>query len=292
MTMLADLTGFQPHPEVWLLVGGVVVLGFYVARVIGPKVVADGERPVSGRQVFWFGLGVVLLWVASDYPMHDVAEGDAYTVHMVQHLVLTFLVPPCFWLATPEWLARLVIRDDRRSYVLLKRFGSPVVAGVLFNAVTVLTHWPPIVNTSVAVAPFHYTVHVVVVTTAFLMWIPVCGPWPELRLSVPGQMIYLFLMSVVPTVPGAWLSLAGEPLYSAYDHGSLLWGMSTVEDQATAGVFMKLGGGAFLWAVIIVLFFRWAAHQERESKKNRLVVDPVTMQPVGMGISDDPPRRS
>lgn len=278
---------FQPHPEVWLLIGAVVVLGVYVAKVIGPKAVPAGEKPLSRSQVFWFVTGVALLWVASDWPVHDVAENNLYTLHMVQHLMLTFMVPPAFWLATPEWLARLVIRDDRRSYEVLKRLASPVVAGLIFNAVTVLTHWPLIVNTSVRLAPFHYSVHVLIVSTAFLMWIPVCGPWKELRLSVPGQMIYLFLMSIIPTIPGAWLSLAGSPVYEVYDHGPRLWGMSVLEDQATAGVFMKLGGGSFLWAVIIVLFFRWAAGQERENRRNRIVVDPVTMQPVGMGFPDE-----
>ena len=47
MTVLAaeDAWRWQPHPEVWLLVGGVVALSIYVVRVIGPKVVPAG-RPV------------------------------------------------------------------------------------------------------------------------------------------------------------------------------------------------------------------------------------------------------
>ena len=34
---------WQPHPEVWLLVGGLVGLYVYAARVIGPKVVPAGH---------------------------------------------------------------------------------------------------------------------------------------------------------------------------------------------------------------------------------------------------------
>lgn len=285
----------QPHPEVWLLVGAVLVLGIYVAKVIGPKAVPAGEKPVSGRQLFWFFLGVALLWIASDTPLHDLAENRLYSLHMVQHLVLTLMVPPCFWLATPEWLARLVIRDDRRSYEVLKRLASPVVAGVIYSAVTVTTHWPVIVNTSVRVAPFHYGVHVLIVSTAFLMWTPVCGPWKELRLSTPGQMIYLFLMSIVPVVPAAWLDLSETPVYEVYNHEPRLFGMTVLEDQATAGVFMQLGGSMFFWTVIMIMFFKWSAQHTRENMKNRLVVDPKTMQPVGMGFPDpqpgDKPRR-
>jgi putative membrane protein len=282
----ADPFQFQPHPEVWMLIVGVILLGLYVVRVVGPKAVEPGTPVVSRRQIGWFVGGVVMLWVASDWPLHDLAENYLYTLHMVQHLLLTFIVPPMFWLATPGWLARLVIRDDRRSYAVLKKVAAPVVAGVTFNAVTVLMHWPTIVNTSVEVGPFHYLVHVVIVSSAFLMWIPVCGPWPELRLKPPGQMIYLFMMSIIPTVPGAWLTMADSPVYAAYDHLPRLWGMSVLDDQATAGVFMKLGGGMFLWAVIILMFFRWALQQERENRQNRVVIDPETMLPVGVGVAD------
>ena len=42
-----------------------------------------------------------------------------------------------------------------------------------------------------------------VVIAALLMWMPVCGPFRELQMGTGGKMIYLFLMSVVPTVPAA-----------------------------------------------------------------------------------------
>ena len=88
-------------------------------------------------------------------------------------------------------------------------------------------------------------------------------------------------------MPGAWLTMADTPVYTAYDHLPRLWGISVIDDQTYAGLFMKLGGGSFLWAVIISIFFRWAMQLERESKQNRIVIDPETMLPVGVGISDD-----
>jgi hypothetical protein len=35
---------------------------------------------------------------------------------------------------------------------------------------------------------------------------------------------------------------------------------------------MKLGGGAFLWTLIVVIFFKWAAAQEFGAKQERHVV--------------------
>ena len=56
-----------------------------------------------------------------------------------------------------------------------------------------------------------------VVTTALLMWMPVCGPFREFHMGTPGKMIYLFLQSVVPTVPAGWLTFAEGAVYKAYD---------------------------------------------------------------------------
>ncbi|HET6920157.1 MAG TPA: cytochrome c oxidase assembly protein [Jiangellaceae bacterium] len=263
MTLLAAARGtdfwrWQPHPEVWLLVGGVVVLAIYALRVVGPKVIPGGKPVASRSQLAWLVLGVALLWFASDWPMHDVAEEYLFSVHMTQHMLLTFAVPPVFLLATPEWLARLVLGQGRvkRAFFLVAR---PVPAAVAFNALQLLTHWPGVVNTSVENALVHYVVHAALVSTAFLLWIPVCGPLPELRISYPAQMLYLFVTSIVPTVPAAWLTFAEGSVYSAYDIPQRLGGISVTTDQQAAGLMMKLVGGGFLWLIITVRFFQWAS---------------------------------
>jgi cytochrome c oxidase assembly factor CtaG len=86
-------------------------------------------------------------------------------------------------------------------------------------------------------------------------------------------MVYLFLMSIVPTVPAAWLTLADNPVYEAYDHGHRLWGITVVNDQQMAGLFMKLGGGIYLWMIIAYLFFSWATRNQRADRENRYVTE-------------------
>jgi putative membrane protein len=253
-----DFWRWQPHPEVWLLVVGVVALAIYALRVVGPKVVPAGTHVIGRSQLAWLVLGVVLLWFASDWPMHDVAEEYLFSVHMTQHMLLTFAVPPVFLLATPEWLARLVLGQGRvkRAFFTIAR---PVPAAVAFNALQLLTHWPGVVNTSVENALVHYVVHTALVSTAFLLWIPVCGPLPELRISYPAQMLYLFVTSIVPTVPAAWLTFAEGSVYSAYDIPQRLGDISVTTDQQAAGLIMKLVGGGFLWLIITIRFFQWAS---------------------------------
>jgi putative membrane protein len=270
----AVTVAWTPHPEVWLLVGSVLALGVYVARVIAPKVPLSvrGDGPaISRRQKAWFFLGVGLLWVASDWPLHDVAEEYLYVFHMVQHFLLTLVMPPVFWLATPRWLARLVVAPGRRGWGALRRLAHPVVATIIFNITVIATHWSILVNTSVQVAPVHYLVHLGVVTAAFIMWIPVVGPWDELRLTAPAQCVYLFVQSIIPTVPGAWLTMAETPIYWVYDHGPRLFGISVIDDQQYAGLFMKVGAGMWLWMLIIAIFFRWALALERDEHRGRIV---------------------
>jgi putative membrane protein len=253
-----DFWRWQPHPEVWVLVGGVAALAVYALRVVGPKVVPKGKPVATGQQLAWLGLGIVLLWLASDWPLHDIAEEYLFSAHMIQHMLLTYFVPPVLLLATPEWLARLVLgrgRVKRAFYFLAK----PVPAAVLFNAFLLFTHVPGVVNMSVQNPLVHYLVHTGLVVTAFLLWMPVCGPLPELRISYPAQMLYLFVTSIIPTVPAGWLTFADGVVYSAYDVPARLWGISVTSDQQAAGAIMKLAGGSFLWLVITLRFFQWAA---------------------------------
>jgi putative membrane protein len=126
------------------------------------------------------------------------------------------------------------------------------------------------VNSSVENGPLHYSLHVMVVTLSLLMWMPVCGPLPEVRLTPAGKMIYLFAQSIVPTVPAGWLTFADGVVYKAYDHGPRVFGLSVTDDQQLAGVIMKIGGSIFLWTIVTILFFkRFMANWEQENSYAR-----------------------
>ena len=283
----ADFFRFVPHPEVWVLVVGLVVLYVYAARVIGPKVVPAGTPAVTRSQWCWFALGIGLLWVAADWPMHDIGEQYLYFVHMVQHILLTLVVAPVMLLATPEWLARLVVGRGRVDAIVHK-LARPVPAAIAFNALALLSHWQVIVNGASSNGLFHYGMHTAIVFTALLFWIPVCGPFPELRISPPAQMVYLFVTSIVPTVPGAWLTFAEGAVYSAYDIPDRLWGLTVTSDQQIAGLFMKLGAGSYLWLLITIIFFKWASQQE----SLRGAGATLTYDQVQQEFRDHPPPRA
>ncbi|MGQ0830903.1 MAG: cytochrome c oxidase assembly protein [Microthrixaceae bacterium] len=284
-----DFWRWVPHPEVWLLVVGLVVLYVYAARVIGPKVVPAGTPAVTRSQRRWFVFGVLLLWVAADWPMHDVGEEYLYLVHMIQHTILTLVMPAVMLMATPEWLARLVLGNGRVDRWVHK-LARPVPAAVLFNALALLLHAQFVVNTASSNGLFHYAVHTTIVAAALLLWIPVCGPLPELRISVPAQMLYLFVTSIVPTVPGAWLIFAHGAVYRVYDIPQRMFDISVTTDQQVAGVIMKLGAGTYLWVVITWLFFSWSARNEREDRARAAAAREVlTFDTVQQAFEAHPP---
>jgi putative membrane protein len=251
---------FQWHPEVWLLVVFLVAAYTYMVRVIGPKAVPDGVEPVTRRNKLAFGAALLMLWVASDWPMHDISEEYLYSAHMLQHMMLSYFLPPLALLATPTWLMRVLIGNGR-FYDVVKFMTKPVVAGVLFNVVIMVTHVPLVVSKSVESGPLHYSLHFAVVMLSLLMWMPVAGPLPELRIGPLGKCIYLFLQSVVPTVPAAWLTFADGAVYKSYDIPIRVFGWGVTEDQQLAGAIMKTGGSIFLWALVIFIFFKRFAHE-------------------------------
>lgn len=261
-----------PRPTVWLLVAGVSLLYWYAIARIGPRATTTGEAIVTRAQVAWFVAAMVVLWLASDWPLHDIGENYLYSAHMAQHLLLSLVFPPMAWLATPTWLARMVVGSGR-GYRMVRRLARPLVATLIFNAVVVLQHWPVVVNTSVESGPFHYGVHLVVVLTSMLMWLPVAGPLPELRPPLALQMIYLFGQSIIPTVPTGFLVFAESTVYRAYDVPYRLWGLSTTYDQQLAGALMKVAGGTYLWVVIAVLFVGFATRHVDDDRASGATLD-------------------
>jgi len=246
---------FQAHPEIWLLIVFLIVAYTYAVRVIGPQAGVPKDQILSRKNLMAFIGGIGLVWFSTDWPMHDISEEYLYSVHMFQHMVLAYFVPPLVLLAIPEWLFRAVIGEGK-AYRFVRFLSKPIIAGLLFNVVVMITHIPGLVNRSAESSPLHYAMHILVVTTALCMWSPICSPAKEFHIGYAGKTIYLFLMSVVPTVPAAWLTFAEDSVYKHYDIPIRVWGLSVETDQQLAGAVMKTGGSIFLWAIVIFIFFK------------------------------------
>ncbi|MGH9277421.1 MAG: cytochrome c oxidase assembly protein [Acidimicrobiales bacterium] len=251
------------HPDVWALV--LLLAGAYAFALRREKLKTG--RPSARRgQMVAFGLGVGALLVASEWPVHDLAEHYLYSVHMVQHLTMTLVVAPLLLLGTPAWLARRIL-SPKWLLRTVKAISRPVPNLVQANLVLVLMHWPLIVDATLRHHPLHFVAHAVLLASALILWLPVVSPLKEIpRLGPLAQMVYLFLQTIVPTVPASFLTLGKGLLYPRYGTFPRLWGISAITDQQLAGLIMKIGAGSFLWAVIITIFFRWYEREERKPR--------------------------
>ena len=249
---------WHAHPEVWVLSIALFV-GYRLAlKHIGPTRVAPGEPVATRGQRIAFNLGVLTLLVSSEWPIHDLAEGYLYSVHMIQHMLLTMAMAALLLKGTPAWLFRLLVPP--RARLVVRALSRPMVALIIFNVTIVATHWPVLVDASTSNELVHFLQHLALVAAALLMWMPILSPVIEIpRMSLPGQMMYLFLQSLVPTVPASFLTFSDRPIYPIYETFPRIAGISALADMRTAGLIMKILGGLVLWAIIARIFFRWAA---------------------------------
>ena len=233
--------GFPPgraHPDVWLLVAALVV-GYAVAvQRLGPSHAPDRAGPSSRRfQVVCFAAGRVHRsgW-PSDWPIHDVAEKSMYSVHMVQHLMFSMVATPLLLLGTPAWLLRWILRPPSWLYRVVRWMARFVPALIVYNLVLVFTHWPALVDRSIGSAALHFSLHTLLFVSSLLVWLPILSPLPEIpRLSPLMRAIYLFVWSVVPTVPASFLTFGDHPLYRVYEHLPKLWGVRDARGSADRG---------------------------------------------------------
>ena len=277
----AGLSGWEwhAHADVW---GLVAVLGgsYWLALTrLGPRRAPAGEPVATRRQVQLFCAGLLALWAHADWPIHDIGEHYLFRVHMFQHIGFTLIAAPLLLLGLPVWLVRSMVAARPVRFVV-SRLARPLPAAVVFNLVTVLTHWPLVVEASVRTHPLHFVVHVVIFTSAVLMWFPVLNKVPELprMRSDAARMVYIFLQSVIPTIPASFLTFGEGLLYPYYGEVPRPFAMSALEDQRVAGALMKVYAGMLLWSVIVVIFFRWYDRDQRQAKAGVLTWEQVEQE--------------
>ncbi|HSF84277.1 MAG TPA: cytochrome c oxidase assembly protein [Acidimicrobiia bacterium] len=265
----SEVVTFHLHLDVVGLVVAAGVFYEYAIRRLAPHFAPRGEIVVTRLQRVLFYSGLAVILIVSGYPLHDIGENSLFIFHMVEHLGLSLVAPPLLLYGTPWWLMRMIVKP---ILPVMRVLTHPVVALVLFNTMLAVLHLPGVLTAMLESESLHFFIHALLFVTAILMWWPVVGPVPDLPQLEPFQkMGYLFLQSLVPTVPASFLTLGDTPLYPIYETFPRLWGISAHTDQVVAGLIMKLGGGLILWAFIAAVFFSWWADEQKYGAPIRAV---------------------
>ena len=275
----------QPPPLTWLrlltewkwdwlfVVPAALGLGLYLWGVW--RLRARGHRWPAVRTWSWCvgGIGTAVIAGMSSLGAYDTV---LFSVHMVQHMILTMITPVFLAIGAPVTL-------------LLRNLGGPgrrQVMRVLHSRPLKVLLFPPLATGLLITTPFalyltdlysytldvdwaHDLLHVYMVTVGCMFFFPLLGNDPTpYRLPYPVRILLLFL-----TMPGqAFLGttimgsprLIAEEWYLAFNRA---WPPSPIDDQYLAGAIMWATGDLTMGVIMAVFLAQWYADSKREAAR-------------------------
>jgi putative copper resistance protein D len=256
----------------------------YLAGVVRARRLA---RPMPVGRLAAFASGWVLLAVALVSPIDVYADGS-FTVHMVQHLMLTFVAPPLLALGAPITLAlRTLPRGPamRVASALRSRpvrwLADPIVGWVLFVGVPVLVHASRLFDLALRSTGWHAVEHAVWIGAALVYWWPIVGadpsPHPQ---PYPARMLSMLLTMPSMSFLALGIYSADAPLYPTYAAFPPPWAADALADQRAAAVLMWLAGNLVMVAAMLLVAASWKRHDD-EAQRRREAREDAIASPAG-----------
>lgn len=264
------LFGWTFEPAVVIPLFGAAIAWRYAVHRVNA---AHPANPVPRVRSLAFcgGLFAVAVALVSGVDRYDTV---LFSIHMVQHLLLTMVAAPLFVLSAPVTvLLRLSSPATRRRWILpvvhgrvMRALSFPVVSWLLFAAVMWGTHFSPLFDRALEDPLVHDLEHLGYLVAGVLFWWPAIGPDPTpWRMSHPVRVMYVFLQMPQNTFLAVAILNAAQPLYPHYATLVRSWGPSPLDDQQIAAGIMWLFGDLGFLAAILGLVVAWMRHEERET---------------------------
>jgi putative membrane protein len=230
----------------WVLIPLVMAAALY-ARGFGRLWGRAGRgRGVSYASALSFGAGGAALSVALVSPL-DALGGTLLSAHMAQHGLLIGVVPPLLLLGRPgvafAW-ALLGARTPRPFASMVWRalgglgraLSRPLRAAALHGLMLWLWHAPALFEAAVRDHWLHALEHACFFGTALLFWRAVLDARTSRRAG--PALVAAFVTFMHSGLLGGLITLAPRPLYAAYVGRGSGWGLTALDDQQLAGLFM------------------------------------------------------
>jgi len=233
------------HPAPVLLAAaatGLFAQGFARLRRRSP------EHAGAGRAVL-FVLAVLVATLPVVSPLDTVADDYLLSAHMLEHVLIGDVAPALallavrgplvFFLLPRRWLRVLAgVAWLRRLLGFLLR---PLVAFVLWTAVTGIWHVPAVYDFAVAHPLVHELEHMSFVVAGVLVWAQLIDPARRDALTVPGRILYAWGLFVASHLTTHLILLDGVAHYGRYVHApERLLRLSPVADQHWAAWVMTI----------------------------------------------------
>ena len=275
LTLSGVFTQWSLDPFLFILT--VWIAGLYLLGVL--RLRARGDDWPLGRTIAFVvgGLGTFAFATMSGLGTYDTT---LLSVHMVQHMLLSMLVPLLLALGAPVTLALRTLPPRPRRWLLV----------VLHSRVAKVLTFPPLTLTLFVLSPWmlyfsgwydaslrstyvHEMTHVHLVLVGCMFFWPLVGLDP-----VPGRVIYPFRMLMMlltlpfhaflgVTIMGQTTLIGGEH-YLALREGPMgAWLPPALDDQHTAGGILWASGDLIGLAFFAVLFVQWVRSSQREAAR-------------------------
>lgn len=242
-----------------ILIGGILAVAFayFLATSVLRHRLAVVGTPFDRVRATTFYSALVLFFVVEGSPLHDLAERYLLSAHMVQHLLLSYVVARLLIVGVPTWLWRALLLHPH-VYPIARTMLRPIVTFTVFSLFFALWHVPVIYQAALMNATLHHIEHLVFLLTAMMLWWPILSPLDELpRASYLTRLVYLFTLPIAQLPVFAGITFSPEVVYPMYAMAPRLFGLSALADQALAGAIMKVFGLAFFSVPFARIFFEW-----------------------------------
>jgi putative membrane protein len=223
--------GPAPHPAAWLTHWNFDPLLLGVLGALAAWWFFKRDR-IAERGFVALAFAIVLLLFVS--PL--CALGSAlFSARAVHHVVLAALLAPV--------LAVILLRNGRASGVAWP------LATIAHAATFWAWHLPSLYGAALASDALFWLMQATITGTAVLLWQTV------MRAPVTSAVAALLATMVQMGALGALLTFAARPLYAPHWSSTAAWGLSPLEDQQLAGLFMSAPGSlVYLLAAVTMLY--------------------------------------
>jgi cytochrome c oxidase assembly factor CtaG len=238
-----------------------------ITLATGGYLLGRRRRPPAADRPFAATIAFVGCVVALLSPLDSLAAA-LLSAHMVQHLLLVFVVAPALAIARP-WRSWRLALPSRARHALPKFMHSlaavhrliarrPVGAGVTATALAIGTLWgwhtPALYEAALRHPPVHALEHVTLVAS----WTPFWAVTARLlrRHREPSALAMLAALSVSGNALGMLLVFTTNVWYPHYRSTSDL-GITPLADQQLAGIIMWVVPGLLTTVWMAATFLRW-----------------------------------
>lgn len=221
-----------------------------------------------------FACGWVALMVALVSPV-DVYADVSFSVHMLQHLLLTLVAPPLLALGAPITLAlRTLPRGPARALSSAMRsraarlLANPVAGWALFVGVPVVVHTSRLFDLALRSSGWHAVEHGLWIGAALVYWWPIVGADPSPHpMPYPVRMLSMLLAMPAMAFLALGIYSADAPLYPTYAVLPAPWGPDALADQRAAAVLMWLAGNVAMVVAMLLVAASWKRHDDEAQRR-------------------------